>query len=570
MQITFLGATREVTGSCTLVEAAGKRFLVDCGMEQGKNIFENLPCPIPESELDFALLTHAHIDHSGLLPLLYKRGFRGNIYATNATRNLSEIMLQDSAHIQEAEAEYRTRKNLRAGKPPVEPLYDSDDAAGAVSLFRGFPYDKRFAISEGIEARFTDAGHLLGSASIELWLTENGETKKLVFSGDIGNIDQPLLRDPQFIREADYVVIESTYGNREHAIPPDTALALAEVIQKTLDRGGNVVIPSFAVGRTQEMLYFIRKIKEEGLVTGHDGFPVYVDSPLAVSATRVFTDNADSCFDPAARALLDRGIDPISFPDLHTAVSSEESVAINSDTVPKVILSASGMCDAGRIRHHLKHNLWRPESTVLFVGYQSSGTLGRMLADGAKEVSLFGEKISVQAEVLILAGVSGHGDSKELMKWAAAFDPKPKRFFVNHGENTVAVGFAERLEAELGVPSLAPASGTEFDLANDCLIRLTDPIPVKKPHGEAIDDAKSSVEKRLAETESAYRKLEKAFARLSAVVECFKNESDQSINALRNAIYGILDKFETRESKNAARSSDSPARKKNDKKKRRH
>ena len=480
MLLTFLGAAHEVTGSCTYIEAAGKRMLVDYGMEQGKDVFENEPLPVSPAEIDYVLVTHAHIDHSGRIPLLYKQGFTGEIHATIPTARLCDIMLRDSAHIQESDAEWKSRKNKRRGEPPVEPLYTMADAVGAMELFHGHPYNERVRIAEGIEARFTDAGHLLGSASIELWLTENGETRKLVFSGDVGNINQPLLRDPQFVDGADYAILESTYGDRQHNPPPDYASALAEVLQRTFDRGGSVVIPSFAVGRTQEMLYFIRHIKEEGLVHGHDGFTVYVDSPLAINATKIFVDNAEFCYDEEASALLRAGVNPIAFEGLVTASTVEESMAINADTRPKVILSASGMCEGGRIRHHLKHNLWNPANVILFVGYQAVGTLGRTLIDGADEVKLFGEDIAVRAEILQLPGVSGHGDVDELIRWITHLSPAPKQVFVNHGEDAVCEGFAGRLRSEFGLEATAPYSGTAYDLLANAVVTEGRPAPIRR------------------------------------------------------------------------------------------
>ena len=335
MRLTFLGATHEVTGSCYYLEAAGKKFLVDCGMEQGPNIYENKPIPVPASQLDFVLITHAHIDHTGNLPLLYAHGFRGPIYMTPATVALSDIMLRDSAHIQLAEAEWRNRKNRRAGKEDYVTPYTMEDALGVIRLLEGIPYHQRVTLSDGIQIRFLDAGHLLGSASIELWLTEDGVTKKLLFSGDIGNIHQPLINDPEYPESADYVIMESTYGDRSHGPKPDYVPELAKIIQETLDRGGNLVIPSFAVGRTQEMLYFIREIKAEHLVHGHGEFPVYVDSPLAVEATNIFRDHQKECYDSDAAALLAQGINPILFPGLKLSITSDESKAINFNETPR-------------------------------------------------------------------------------------------------------------------------------------------------------------------------------------------------------------------------------------------
>ncbi|MDD6344612.1 MAG: MBL fold metallo-hydrolase, partial [Oscillospiraceae bacterium] len=399
MKITFIGATHEVTGSCSYIDACGKRFLVDFGMEQGENCFENVQIPVSPSNIDFVLLTHAHIDHSGLLPLLYAGGFNGEIHATVATSHLCDVMLRDSAHIQEFEAEWRNRKGKRKGDEEYIPLYTMDDAIGAISLFVPHEYEKESEISEGIKVKFIDAGHLLGSSSIEITLTENNISRKIVFSGDIGNINQPLIRDPHYISSADYVVMESTYGNRNHELPTDYVTSLTEILQKTFDRGGSVIIPSFAVGRTQEMLYFIRQIKADNLVKNHDNFPVYVDSPLAIEATNIFINNRESCYDEEALSFVRKGINPIGFEGLITAVSSDDSRAINDDTRPKVIISASGMCEAGRIKHHLKHNLWKKENTILFVGYQASNTLGRSLIDGARKVKLFGETVQVNAEI---------------------------------------------------------------------------------------------------------------------------------------------------------------------------
>ena len=482
MTITFLGAAHEVTGSCTYIECGATRFIVDCGMEQGRDMFVNQKLPVAPGEVDFALLTHAHIDHSGLLPLLAKNGFAGPVYATAATCSLADIMLRDSAHIQASEAEYATRKAKRAGGEAVEPLYDMEDVAALTKNLRPCSYGEVIQAAEGVALRFTDVGHLLGSACIEIWLREGGEAKKLVFSGDLGNTRQPLLRDPLTVTGADCVVVESTYGDRLHErVRTDYVSELAAIIQRTLDRGGNVVIPAFAVGRTQEMLYFIREIKERGLVHGHDGFKVYVDSPLAVEATSVFLQCDTAYLDDETRAVLARGVNPLAFDGLEVSVSVDESRAINENAEPKVIISASGMCDAGRVRHHLKHNLWRKESLVLFVGYQAEGTLGRLLYEGAKEVKLFGETIAVRAEVATLPGVSGHADRDGLLAWMRAFTaPKPAQVFVNHGDDGVCDAFARTLEAELGLKAMAPHSGTVYDLATGEFVRLTTGVPVAR------------------------------------------------------------------------------------------
>ncbi|MEA4896064.1 MAG: MBL fold metallo-hydrolase [Oscillospiraceae bacterium] len=496
MKITFLGATHEVTGSCTLIETNGKNFLIDCGMEQGADIFVNQDIPVNAGSIDGVFLTHAHIDHSGNLPLLCKNGFKGTIYATEETVNLSKIMLMDSAHIQEFEAEWRNRKAQRSGVPPLEPIYTIRDAQCAVEKMLGCRYGEMKQVAENISIRFNDMGHLLGSSSIEVWITENGVTKKIVFSGDVGNKNKPILNDPKIIEETDYLVVESTYGDRLHESAVDTLPILTSCLQRTFDRGGNVVIPSFAVGRTQEILYFLRMIKDQGLVKGHDGFPVYVDSPLANEATAVFLQANPDVFDGEIKEMFSKGINPLVFPDLKMSVSSDESKAINFDETPKVIISASGMCEAGRIRHHLKHNLWRKESLILFVGYQASGTLGRILLDGVKEVKLFGETISVEAELYLMPGMSGHADRNGLIEWISGFKEKPAIVFVNHGEDAVAEGFARLLHDQYSLNTAVPYSGTSYDLLTGEIVTQTEGIPIEKKEGRR-DERASKVFARL-------------------------------------------------------------------------
>ena len=481
MKLTFLGAAHEVTGSLTLIEIGSEKLLVDCGMEQGRDIFVNQSLPVDASCINSVLLTHAHIDHSGNLPLLYKQGFRGTVYATRASCGLTDIMLRDCAHIQESEAEWKNRKRKRSDAKPVEPLYTLKDAENLLKLMRPVDYGERLRIAEGVEIRFTDVGHLLGSAAIETWLTENGTTKKFVFSGDIGNIDKPLLKNPSHIAEADYLMLESTYGDRLHEIVEcDHIGLLSAVIERTLARGGNVIIPSFAVGRTQEILYLIRLAKLEHRIKGTDHFRVVVDSPLAEEATSIFLQSDPEFFDAETAALLEKGINPLYFDGLEMSVSTDESKLLNSDPEPKIIIAGSGMCEAGRIRHHLKHNLWRPESTVLFVGYQSEGTLGRLLLDGAEQIKLFGESISVHAEIAFLEGSSGHADKNGLIAWLKGFTKKPERVFINHGDDAVCAAFAACLKDEAGYETFAPYSGTEFDITAGEFIRITEGIPVKK------------------------------------------------------------------------------------------
>ena len=510
MKIQFIGATHEVTGSCTLLEVGGRFYLVDCGMEQGTDVFQNIPLPVLPSQIEAVFLTHAHIDHSGMLPKLYKDGFKGLIYATEATCNLCDIMLRDSAHIQESEAQWQNRKAERAGQPPVEATYTLQDAIGTIKLLRPCRYLEPIQVAEGIVIRMNDIGHLLGSAAIELWLTEGEVTKKIVFSGDVGNINQPLLNDPKKVEEADYLVIESTYGDRYHdneRVYPITELA--DCIQRAFDRGGNVVIPSFAVGRTQEMLYLIREIKQKGLVKGHYGFPVYVDSPLAVEATGIFLQSHESNFDEETLAVLHQGVNPIWSYGVQLSVTAEESKLINMDPHPKVILSASGMCEAGRIRHHLKHNLWRSESIILFVGYQAEGSLGRNLQNGAKSVKLFGEEIAVNAEIATLKGTSGHADKDGLLSWLGGFREKPQMVFVNHGDDDQCQAFRQCLQ-DMGYQAEAPYSGTEYDLLTGKMTVYTEGKPIDRNQAfKGTQRAKQVYEELVAAAEELLRLVKK-------------------------------------------------------------
>ncbi len=540
MKLMFLGADHEVTGSCHYIEACGKSILLDCGMEQGRDTYENQEIPVAAGRIDYVFLSHAHIDHSGLLPLLHKNGFQGQIYATEATTDLCRIMLLDSAHIQEFEAQWRNRKNKRAGKAPFEPLYTTEDAMAVMEHFVPCDYMKEIEVCEEVNIRFTDVGHLLGSSSIEIWLTENGVSKKIVFSGDIGNINQPIIHDPRYTTEADYVIMESTYGDRYHTAPPDYVAELAGQIQQTFDRGGNLVIPSFAVGRTQEMLYFIREIKERRLVHGHDGFKVYVDSPLAIEATRVFAENYLDCYDTAAMALVQKGINPLTFQGLEVAVTPDDSMAINFDKSPKVIISASGMCEAGRIRHHLKHNLWRPECTILFVGYQAIGTLGRNIIEGEKEVRLFGETITVNAHIEELAGVSGHADKKGLLNWVNHFEKKPERVFVVHGEDLVCEDFTKCLKEEYGYNAFAPYSGACFDLAANQMISEGVKIPVapkELPRGHAASEGGKRA-MYLA------NQLDLANKRLQQIINLNKGGTNRDMEKLLKQINDLCDKLD--------------------------
>lgn len=532
MKIQFLGAAHEVTGSCTLITACGKRILVDCGMEQGADIYENCDLPVAPNTIDCVFLTHAHIDHSGRIPFLTANGFDGAIYTTLATNKLCSIMLMDSAHIQEFEAEWRNRKAKRTGDAPYTPLYTSDDVVAALKMFNPCDYNKEYEIVEGIKARFIDAGHLLGSASIELSITEEGVTKTLLFSGDLGNVNRPLIRDPQKPEKADFVVIESTYGNRLHGERPDYVAQLTRIIQTTFDRGGNVVVPCFAVGRTQEMLYLIRKIKEDGLIKNHANFPVWVDSPLAVEATEIYSGGLTDYYDEETLELLSEGKNPILFNGLNLSITSEESRMINEDTTPKVILSASGMCEAGRIRHHLKHNLWREDSTILFVGYQAEGTIGAKLLDGAPTVKLFGEEISVRAHIAQMDGISGHADHDMLLDWLKNISPTPETVFVNHGNDEVCDLFAEDVKNELGCKAIAPYNAAEYDLlTGECLYG---------GNREKIKRTKPLAQKANA----AFQRLLMAGKRLLLVIEHNRGGANKDLAKFTDQINALADKWD--------------------------
>jgi len=535
MKIAFYGAAHEVTGSCTVVYARGKTIMIDCGMEQGPDLYENGALPFAPSQIDYVLLTHAHIDHSGKIPALTSGGFRGHIFTTVPTKRLCEIMLMDSAHIQEFEAKWRNRKAKRSGADMYVPLYTTEDAKKAIRQFVPCEYDEPYELCKGITVSFTDAGHLLGSASISLTVNENGHEQTIVFSGDLGNKDRPLICDPGQPKQADYVVVESTYGTRLHGERPDYVTQLTRILQETFDRGGNVVIPSFAIGRTQELLYLLRIIKEKGLVVGHDHFPVYVDSPLAVEATGIYSSNLQKYFDEETNRLIDSGIDPIKFPGLMLSVTSDDSVQINLDKAPKVILSASGMCEAGRIRHHLKHNLWRKESTVLFVGYQAVGTLGRIITEGAEEVRLFGDTVRVNAHIEQLDGISGHADRDMLLAWLDGFEKTPRKVFVNHGNDTVCDEFAQAVQETLGISAEAPYNGAEYDLTSGvCLIRGNDKRIVKKP----VDDRKGR-------ESSAFGRLMAALKRLTGIVPHYREGANKDINRFADDIDAVSDKWES-------------------------
>ena len=530
MKLTFFGAAKAVTGSCHCVESGGKKILIDCGLQQGRDEWDNTQLDFAANYIDDLIVTHAHIDHSGRIPLLVKQGFQGRIYCTRLTGQLLDIMLRDSAHIQEMDAEWKNQKGKRAGREPVEPLYTIADVEQALKLVQVCEYGDLLDIEPGVRLRFTDAGHLLGSACAELWLQEGQVSKKIVFSGDLGNVNQAIIRNPQPMDPAaDYVVMESTYGDRNHEPPESYTEALAQIIDETFERGGNVIIPSFAVGRTQELLYYMREMKEQGMVPRHPDFRVVVDSPLANRATKIYSGDLHGYLDEQAIEAIKSGA-LFTFPGLTLTETSEESKALNMDKSSKVIISASGMCDAGRIRHHLKHNLWRSESTVVFVGFQAPGTLGRMLLDGAKKVKLFGEEIAVNARIINFKGLSSHADRDHLIAWAEQYHPNPSQVFVVHGDAPVAELFAQTLR-DRGYAAHAPEYEEVYDLAANRLLAPGVPKPVK--------------EKQPAPSGSpAYRRLEDTGRELMALIERSKGCANKDLARLADQLRSLMDKFE--------------------------
>ncbi|MCL2548589.1 MAG: MBL fold metallo-hydrolase [Symbiobacteriaceae bacterium] len=526
MKLTFYGAAQEVTGSCYMLTVHGVKILVDCGLPQGHDAKPEHLLSFDPATVDHVLMTHAHIDHCGLLPLLVKRGFKGNIHATAATCDLMRIMLLDSAQIQESDAAWTNRKGTRSGYKPVEPLFTTQDVHKTAGLFVPHEYEEIVPIASFLSFRMVDAGHLLGSASIEIWLEEEGEHCKIVFSGDIGNVNAPILRNPQLLQEADYVLMESTYGDRNHELSRDYAAEIATIFEETLGRGGNVIMPSFAVGRSQELLYIIREIKERHLVSSHPDFSVYLDSPMAIAATKIFERDLDGYADEATIALLHSGEDPLRFAGLRLCQSVEESRALNSDNEPKVIISTGGMCEGGRIRHHLKHNLWRQDSCVVFVGFQSLGTLGRRLVDGARQIDLFGEEIAVRATVHNFKRLSSHADRSGLQEWIGAFTTKPRGVFIVHGESLVAQSFASDL-VDLGYTAHAPNYGEVVDLIN----------------GTVLEQGTTKATTVAMASTAAWAKLQVAVDQLKDLVALKQGAPNIELNRLTNQIQSLLQKW---------------------------
>ena len=514
MKITFLGATKMVTGSNFLVEAAGKKFLVDCGIYQGKAELENenyKPFEFNPAEIDFMLLTHAHIDHSGRIPKLYNEGFNGPIYAHKATCDLCGIMLPDSGHIQEMESEWKNKKRLRKGEKIIPPLYTAEDAVKCLEIFSAVKYDEIIQVDTNIFVRFNDAGHMLGSSIIEVWANEDGKETKAVFTGDLGNNDIPLLSSPTMLESCDYLIMESTYGSRLHIKNDQKAEMFLDIVSETIDNGGKVIIPSFAVGRTQEILYEINKIKE---TRDDEEFrrkyktlmkvPVYVDSPLAISATEVFRQNTD-LFDDEIKQKMESGDNPLEFPGLKFTQTAEESIALNESQEPAIIISASGMCEVGRIKHHLKHNIWNPNNTILFVGYQAPGTLGYSIVNGAKRVKIFGEECAVNARIEYIEGYSGHADQEWLMNFIYSFISKPKHIFLVHGEEESQEVLKNKILQETGIDVSIPEYGETYEMLDE--VKLVNKIKVKKENTirQEILDRLNKLQRELIDMYTAVR-----------------------------------------------------------------
>ena len=506
MKIKFCGASMGVTGSCHMISTEEHKILLDCGQFQGGKAMEKLngePFPFDPEEIECVLLSHAHIDHCGRLPLLVKRGFKGNIYCTDATADLLDVMLKDSAYIHEKDAEWQSRKNARTGKPPVEPLYTIRDAEAALKLVRPILYDQLIEINDKMRIVFNDAGHILGSAITELWIDEGETTSKIVFSGDLGVMNRPILRNPVKIKKADYVIMETTYGNRLHPANSTSIDELIQITVKTVKRGGSVIIPSFAVGRTQELIYQFNMFYEHHPEYQKilDPVNVYIDSPMATTATEVFKKNAQ-VFDEETKNYILNGDNPLDFKNLKFTRNTADSQMLNNDKTPKIIISASGMCEAGRIRHHLKHNLWDARNSIVFVGYQAEGTLGRMLIEGAKEVKLFGETIRVAAEIYNLEGFSGHADQKGLLDWLSGFRVKPKQIFLVHGEEDAKHDFARKIREEFGYEPVVIEGNSEFELETGKLLSKEEVIR------DAIDDdAVENLKERITDVEESLQGL---------------------------------------------------------------
>ncbi len=523
MKLTFLGAARIVTGSCYLLEVNGKKMLVDCGMFQGSRSIKALnekPFAFNPAEIDAMVLTHAHVDHSGLIPRLVKEGFKGPVHCTKSTRELCSILLPDSANIQESEAEYANRKGLRAGKSEVIPLFTVNDAYAALKLFDEHEYEETFGVIPGVIAKLRVAGHILGSAVVRLEVEENGKKTTMIFSGDVGQPNQPIVKDPTILDGADFVTTESTYGNRIHKVY-DKEAELARVVNDTVARGGNVIIPAFAVGRTQVLIYYFEKLIKEGKIPS---IPIYIDSPLATKATEITLASREE-YDTETRELLDFFVNHLSsVKNLHFTPTAAESKMINGIEGSKIILSASGMADAGRILHHLKHNLWRPECTVVFAGYQAEGTLGRNLVDGVKKVKIMGETIQVAAEIVNMTGFSAHADKEQLLEWYKKMPQKPKIFFVTHGEFDSSSVLAKDLQMRIGTAAYVPKYGDSVQITGSDFVIEEAPETETQPEVAELQDSLAAVERNYLQYKN---KIEQIALRDSAKAEQMRRKLEK-------------------------------------------
>lgn len=478
MKISFLGANRLVSGSCYLIQTRYKKFLVDCGLFRGDESITRLnylPFSFRPEEIDFIILTHAHIDHCGRIPQLYKEGFQGHVYCTKATLELCTVMLPDSGQIQEEDAEVENQRRLRSGEPFIDPLYSIEDSLDSLLLFRAVPYQYKVNVDKDISFRFQDAGHVLGSASVELWVKEEGKECKWVFSGDVGRKNKPFLKNPQRIKEADYVVIESTYGGRKHKPYRQEVKKFFSIIDKTLKRGGDIIIPAFALQRSQDIIYELTqyynlqvkplKNKDKRLKK----LRFYLDSPLAIAATKIYRNNTQD-FAKKNLKIMEKSNQLLDFQTLRMTRTSKASRQISRSKRSKIIISASGMCDGGRIQYHLKDHLGKEESSIIFVGYQAEGTLGRKIINGEKSLDIMEDMVDVKAEIYYLDGFSSHADQNELMWWLKGFQKKPKKIFVVHGEKNESESLSERITREIDFEPHIPAIGETFLIQDNQII----------------------------------------------------------------------------------------------------